>query len=304
MQTFDLHILGCGSALPTQRHLPTSQVINLREKLLMIDCGEGAQLAWRRTHLSPMKLGHIFISHAHGDHVFGLPGLISTMGLLGRTATLHIFGPAELKSFLDIILQQFCAGLEYEVVFTAVDTRKHEVIFEDRSMEVTTLPLHHLVPCCGFLIKEKPTLPHIRREMIDFYEIPNWAINNIKQGADWTMPDGTIVPHTKLTSPPDPVRSYAYCSDTMPVKHLPEWIEGVDTLFHEATFADSDAQRANQVGHSTARQAATIAKEAKVKRLVIGHFSARYDDEQILLKEAQEVFPNTILASEGMLLTL
>lgn len=303
MQTFDIHILGCGSALPTRKHLPSSQVVNLREKLLMLDCGEGAQLSWRNTKLNWQKLTHIFITHAHGDHVFGLPGLISTMALLGRKAPLYVHGPAQLRTFLQCVLANFCQGMDYEVFFEAVDTTAHQCIFQDRSMEVWSLPLQHRVPCCGFLIKEKPGQDHIRREMIDCYEVPVWAIGAIKAGGDWTMSDGTVIPHARLTTPADPVRSYAYCSDTMPVPQLADWCRGVDLLFHEATFADADQQRARDVGHSTAREAAMTAKAAQAKRLLLGHFSARYLDENLLLREAQEVFPNTVLAAEWLSIT-
>ncbi len=300
MQLFDVHILGCGSALPTARHKPSAQVVNLREKLLLLDCGEGTQEQWRRSGLGWQKLGHVFITHAHGDHVFGLPGLISTMGLMGRTAGLHIYGPAELKPYIDVVLSCFCQLLSYEVTFHVVDTRKHAVVFEDRSMRVWTLPLQHRTPCAGYLIEEKPGLPHIRREMIDHYGVPTWAINRIKQGDDWQMDDGTVVPHSQLTSPPDPVRRYAYCTDTMYIPQLASLVEGVDLLYHEATYSSEDAVRASKYGHSTATDAARLAKDAAAKRLMIGHYSARYDDETVLLNEAKAIFPNTILAKEGL----
>ena len=170
-------------------------------------------------------------------------------------------------------------------------------------MEVWSLPLSHRLPCCGYLIREKAGLPHIRREMIDFYGIPVWAINTLKAGADWELPDGSVVPHARLTTPPDRVRSYAYCSDTMPRQDLVEWIEGVDLLYHEATYAETEATLAEKYGHSTALQAATVAKQANIRRLMIGHFSSRYEDEDVLLREAQSVFPNTILAYEGLKIT-
>lgn len=304
MQPFDIHILGCGSALPTRKHLPSSQVVNLREKLLLIDCGEGAQLAWRTTGLNWQKISHILLTHAHGDHVFGLPGFLSTMGLLGRTAPIYVHGPSSLQTFVEYMKAHFFADIDYEIHFQPVDTTAHEIIFEDRSMEVWSLPLQHRLPCCGYLIKEKEGLPHIRREMIDFYGIPVWAINRIKAGDDWTTEDGTTVPHARLTTPPDRVRSYAYCSDTMAVEGLTEWVHGVDLLYHEATYADSERALAERYGHSTARQAATVAKEANVGQLMIGHFSSRYADETILLREAQEVFAKTILAREGLRITL
>lgn len=302
-QPFDIHILGCGSALPTRKHLPSCQVVNLRDKLLLLDCGEGAQLAWRHTGLNWQKITHIFLTHAHGDHVFGLPGFLSTMGLLGRTAPLYVHGPSNLLTYVEFMKTHFFPDCGYEIHFQTVDTKLHQLIFEDRSMEVWSLPLSHRLPCCGYLIKEKPGLPHIRREMIDFYEIPTWAINRIKAGEGWQMADGTIVPHERLTTPPDPVRSYAYCTDTMPVPELAEWCRGVDLLYHESTYADAELDRAERYAHSTARQAAETALRAQVRRLLIGHFSSRYEDEQLLLTEAKSVFPDTILAQEGMRIT-
>ncbi len=303
-QKFDVHIIGCGSALPTRRHLPSCQVVDVRDKLLLLDCGEGAQLAWRTTGLNWQRITHIFLTHAHGDHVFGLPGFLSTMGLLGRKSPLYLHGPASLKDYVEYSKAHFFDDISYEIHFEIVDTTKHQCIFEDRSMEVWSLPLKHRIPCCGYLIKEKPELPHIRKEMIDFYEIPIWAINNIKAGADWKTPTGEVIPHTRLTTPAEPARAYAYCSDTMPVQEMATWCEGVNLMYHEGTYADSESQLAEKYFHSTARQAASIAQAAKVKQLVIGHFSSRYDNENILLKEAQEVFENTILAHEGLKITL
>ena len=171
-------------------------------------------------------------------------------------------------------------------------------------MEVWSLPLRHRLPCCGYLIKEKPGLPHIRREMIDFYGIPTWAINRIKAGEDWATSEGETIPNSRLTTPADPVRSYAYCSDTMPVPELPDQIRGINVLYHEGTYADAEHELAERYGHSTARQAATIARDAEVQQLVLGHFSARYEDENILLREAKDVFENTILANEELQITL
>lgn len=303
-QRFDVHIIGCGSALPTRKHLPSCQVVDVRDKLLLLDCGEGAQMAWRQTGLSWQRISHIFLTHAHGDHVFGLPGFLSTMGLLGRTAPLFIHGPSQLQTFVEFMKAHFLADMDYEIHFSAIDTTRHQIIFEDRSMEVWSLPLRHRLPCCGYLIKEKQGLPHIRREMIDFYGIPTWAINRIKKGADWTTAGGDAVPHSRLTTPPDPVRSYAYCSDTMPVPELAEQIRGINLLYHEATYADAEHELAERYGHSTARQAATVARDAEVQQLVLGHFSARYENENILLQEAKAVFENSILAYEGLQITL
>ena len=304
MEKFEVNILGCGSALPTTRHYSSSQVVNIREKLFMIDCGEGAQLQLRRSKLKFTRLNHIFISHLHGDHCFGLMGLISTFGLLGRTATLHIYAHEDLEKLLAPQLEYFCKGMTYEVAFHSIHPNQAEVIYDDRSVSVTTIPLKHRIPTCGFLFQEKQTPNHIIRDMVDFYRVPVFELNRIKNGEDYVTPDGTVVPNHRLTTPSDPPRSYAYCSDTAYLKSIVPQIKGVDLLFHEGTFAQCDAARAKETYHTTAAQAAEIALEAEAKQLVIGHFSARYEDESILLKEAQAIFPSTLLAKENLRITL
>ena len=304
MEKFEVNILGCGSALPTTRHFSSSQVVNIREKLFMVDCGEGAQLQLRRSKLKFTRLNHIFISHLHGDHCFGLMGLISTFGLLGRTASLHIYAHKELERLLAPQLEFFCKGMTYEVVFHPIDPTKAEVIYDDRSVSVSTIPLKHRIPTCGFLFQEKPTPNHIIRDMVDFYRIPVFELNRIKNGEDYITPEGVVVPNHRLTTPSAAPRSYAYCSDTICQTSIIPQIKGVDLLFHEGTFAQCDAARAKETFHTTAMQAAQIAVEAEAKQLVIGHFSARYEDEGILLKEAQTLFPNTLLAKENLRITL
>ncbi|MBP9720039.1 MAG: ribonuclease Z [Bacteroides graminisolvens] len=304
MEKFELHILGCGSALPTTRHFATSQVLNVRDKLFMIDCGEGCQMQFRRSRLKFSRLNHIFISHLHGDHCFGLLGLISSFGLLGRTADLHIYSPAGLEELLQPMLKFFCDNLPYKVFFHAFETKRPTLIYEDRSLTVTTIPLKHRIACCGFLFAEQPTLNHIIRDMVDFYEIPLYELNKIKSGEDYVTADGTVVPNARLTIPADPPRKYAYCSDTIYRESVIEQIKEVNLLFHEATFAQKEQARARETFHTTAAQAATIAKKANVKQLVIGHFSARYEDESVLLEEAQMVFPETILARENLCITI
>ena len=304
MEKFELHILGCGSALPTTRHFATSQVLNVRDKLFMIDCGEGCQMQFRRSRLKFSRLNHIFISHLHGDHCFGLLGLISSFGLLGRTADLHIYSPAGLEELLQPMLKFFCDNLPYKVFFHAFETKRPTLIYEDRSLTVTTIPLKHRIACCGFLFAEQPTLNHIIRDMVDFYEIPLYELNRIKSGEDYVTDDGTVVPNARLTIPADPPRKYAYCSDTIYRESVIEQIKEVNLLFHEATFAQKEQARARETFHTTAAQAATIAKKANVKQLVIGHFSARYEDESVLLEEAQMVFPETILARENLCITI
>ena len=304
MEKFEVHILGCGSALPTTRHFASSQVVNIREKLFMIDCGEGAQLQLRRSKLKFTRLNHIFISHLHGDHCFGLMGLISTFGLVGRTATLHIHCHADLERILTPQLEYFCKGMAYNVEFHLINPTKAEVVYEDRSVTVSSIPLRHRIPTCGFLFAEKATPNHIIRDMIDFYKVPVFELNRIKNGEDYVLPDGTVIPNNRLTTPPAPPRSYAYCSDTIFHRPIIEQIKGVNLLFHEATFAQCDAQRAKETFHTTAMQAGEIARDADVKQLLIGHFSARYEDENILLQEARSVFPNTLLAKENLKVTL
>lgn len=300
MEKFELHILGCGSALPTTRHFPTSQIVNVRDKLFMIDCGEGAQLQFRKSHLKFSRLNHIFISHLHGDHCFGLLGLISTLNLLGRTAELHIHSPKGLETLLTPMLDFFNKQMTYKGLFHEFDTKEPTLIYEDRSLTVTTIPLRHRMPCCGFLFAEKQRPNHIIREMVDFYQVPVYELNRIKNGADYVTPEGKTVSNSLLTRPSAPSRSYAYCSDTICLPSIVEQIKGVDLLFHEATFANEDAPRAKETFHTTAAQAAEIARRAEVKKLLIGHFSARYEDENVLLQEASAIFPDTQLAKETL----
>ena len=304
MERFEINILGCGAALPTNQHFCSMQVLNIREKLFMIDCGEGAQMQLRKSKLKFSNINNIFISHLHGDHCFGLIGLISTFALLGRTNTLNIYGPTDIKATLQPQLDYFCNGMTYKVIIHEVNTKDREIIYEDRSITVETIPLKHKIKCCGYLFKEKPMLRHIRREAIDAYNIPISQINNIKRGIDWVMPDGEIIPNTILTSPADPTRSYAYCSDTMFKPDNAEQLKGVDMLYHEATFSKEHHHVAKSTFHSTAQEAAEMAKLSEAKQLMIGHVSARYKDENILLDEAKSIYPNTILANEGMCIRL
>ena len=304
MQAFNVHVLGCGSAKPTTRHYPSSQVVEIRGKLFMVDCGEGTQTQLCRMRISFSNLNHVFISHLHGDHCFGLIGMISSFGILGRVHPLHIYADRLLEPVLKAQLELFCTNLEYDVVFHAVDTSKCQVIYEDRSLTVTSIPLEHRVPCCGFLFREKPTLPHIRRDMIDFYKIPFSQINNIKMGQSWITDDGVEVPASRLTLPADAPRSYAYCSDTRYFPQLAEYVRDVNLLYHESTYAEDKVEGAAKYYHSTAMQAATIARNANVGQLMLGHYSARYNNEELLLEEARTIFKNTILANEKLVVSV
>ena len=270
----------------------------------MIDCGEGTQTQMRRSRVGFNKVMAIFISHIHGDHCFGLIGMLSSFGLLGRTMPLSIYGPKELGPILDTLLTTFCNDFDYEIKFHAVDTTRQEVVYEDRSLTVETIPLKHRLPCAGYLFREKPTLPHIRRDMIDFYRIPISQINNIKNGASWTDEEGNVIPNSRLTRPADPPRSYAYCSDTCYLPGLADRLKGVTCLYHESTYADEDEDKAQKYFHSTARQAAMVARDAGVGRLLLGHYSSKYNTEDVLLQQAKEVFAESSLTSEGMVVTL
>ena len=270
----------------------------------MIDCAEGTQVQLRRCHVSFTRIGAVFISHLHGDHCLGLVGMISTFGMLGRTAPFHVYAPKPLEALLQAQLDMFCPGLEFEVVFHAVDTAQCKVIYEDRSIVVETIPLEHRVPCCGFLFKEKQGRRHIRRDMIDFYRIPISQIDNIKCGANWVTEEGETILNERLTLPADQPRSYAYCSDTRYIPALHAQLKGVNVLYHESTYDSSLEDQAKKYFHSTAAQAAQVASDAQVGKLVLGHFSARYEDEDIILQEAKAIFPRVVLANDGLIVDI
>ncbi|MDR3194479.1 MAG: ribonuclease Z [Tannerella sp.] len=304
MAGFEVTLLGCGSATLTLRHAATAQVVDLRDKLYLVDCGEGSQLQMRRAHVRFNRLSHVFISHLHGDHCFGLPGLISTLGMLGRKGELVIHGPQALEHFLRPVLAVFCKELPYAVRLNLIDPCRHAPVMEDRSVCVWSIPLKHRIPTCGYLFAEKPSAPHLLREQTDFYRIPVKELARIKQGADYVTPRGEVIPNSRLMRPADPPKRYAYCSDTAFAPEIIPWIEGVDCLYHEATFLEADLSRAKETFHSTARQAAEIARRAQVKQLVIGHYSARYESLEPLRAEAEAVFPGTVAGVEGMKLSL
>lgn len=304
MAKFQVNILGCGSATPTARHMPSCQVIDYRDKLMMIDCGEGAQMQFRKMGLKFSRLTHIFISHLHGDHLFGLPGLLSTMALHEVTPRVsvhvHEAGVNLLRSWFDFFLRDSAM----EIIFDPIRTGETRLLYEDKSLEVSCFPLYHRIPSSGFIFREKPKQPHINGEMARFLNLTPTQILAVKEGADITLPDGRVFTNDRLTFPADPAMSYAYCSDTMADLRVARAIEGVDTVYHEATYDDSLAATARERGHSTAGEAARIALAAGAKRLILGHFSKRYDSEQILLDQASEIFPTVILANEGLRVSL
>lgn len=301
MEKFEVNILGCGSAVPIARHMTTAQLVNVHDKLFLVDCGEGTQTQIWKSGIKVTNMNHIFISHAHGDHFFGLVPLISSLGLmLDRTSDLHLWLPENLKEPLEKDFKQYCY-LPFKLIIHPLDTTKQAVIYEDKEMTVETIPLNHRIPCCGFLFSEKPKAPVLLPEKCKEYGIPPKEFGKIKAGADWTMEDGTVVSNSVFTTPSDFVpRKYAYCSDTAYYPEIIPQIEGANLLYHEATFLTEDAQQATNAAHSTAAQAATIAKDAHVGKLAIGHYSIRYETDTELLAEAQSIFPETLACQEGM----
>lgn len=296
---FELTILGSSSATPTHNRHPTAQVLNIRERFFLIDCGEGTQSQLVRYKIRYSRISHIFISHLHGDHYLGLMGLLSTMHLQGRTGDLHLFGQQELMDLIELQLRLSQTILRYRLIFHPVKHYAPAVIHEDDVVTVSTIVLNHRVPCTGFLFKEKPRPLKLRINRIKEYRIPFSWYNDIKAGADFIDGNGIHIPNSELTVPPGNTRSYAFCSDTVYDEQVADVVAGVDMLYHESTFTHDLAERAKATYHSTARQAAQIASMAGVKRLLIGHFSARYKDLNPLLEEAREIFPETELAIEG-----
>lgn len=303
MANFQVNILGCGSATPSTRHMPACQVIDFRDRLFMIDCGEGAQLQMMKQHLKFSRLSHIFISHLHGDHFLGLPGLLSTLALheKGGTLTIHTF--AEGARILREIMAVFCRETSFEICYNII-TPERAVIYEDHALTVETFPLYHRVPCVGFKFSEKPKPRHLRGDIIRFFNIPVSRLEDIRKGADYVTPDGAVITNDRLTMPADPAVSYAYCSDTMYNPAVADDVRGVDVLYHESTYADDFAEKAAPRGHSTAREAGRIAAAAGVGRLVLGHYSKAYDSDEPFLRDASEEFPNVIAAREGLKIDL
>ncbi|MEI6487820.1 MAG: ribonuclease Z [Bacteroidota bacterium] len=299
MQNFELTILGCSSATPTSKRNPTAQLLNIAERFFLVDCGEATQIQLRKFKIKFQRINHVFISHLHGDHYLGLLGLLSSMHLLGRTEELHIYSPPELKEIIEVNYKYSQTYLNYNLIYHPHQFVNDDLIFEDDKVEVRTIVLNHRIPCCGFVFIEKPPLANISREVIAFYKIPFDQILNIKKGGDYQTPDGRVVPNEKLITRKLLPRKYAYCSDTCYDERILDYIKNSDLLYHEATFMCDMEARAKETFHSTAIQAATMAVKSNSKRLMIGHYSARYKNLQPLLDEAQSVFANTLLAIEG-----
>ncbi|MDF1550957.1 MAG: ribonuclease Z [Bacteroidales bacterium] len=295
--TFSVTVLGSSSALPTSSRYPTAHLLNAYERFFLIDCGEGTQIQLRKFRMKFSKINHVFISHLHGDHYFGLFGLLSSMSLLGRSDNLHIYSHSELKNILDFQLKYYHLG--FEIVFHELIEGKIAVIYEDKQIQVTTFPLNHRIASNGFLFKEKTKEKNIRKEMVDYHQLSIRDIVKIKKGEDFIDAEGNIVPNENLTHPPFKQRAYAFCSDTAFDPSIVPVIEGVDILYHESTFADDMKIRAQDTAHSTAKQAAEIAKMANVRKLLLGHFSARYTDLEVFETEARQIFKNSFNVIEG-----
>ncbi len=297
--TFEVYILGSSSATPIYQRHPTAQILNIHEKLFLVDCGEGTLIQLNRYHIRFHRINHIFISHLHGDHYLGLMGLMSTMHLQGRSEELHLYCQPELKEMIDVQLLHSQTELRYPVVYHFLDAKKAAVIYEDDDIVVNTIILSHRIPCTGFLFREKTKLRKLIREQLIHFNIPVSAYSDLKNGIDYVDEKGNTISNIELTTDPHTPRSYAFCSDTIYDETLVPILKNVNLLYHESTFLSDKADRAKETFHSTAAQAANIAKMAEVKRLIIGHFSARYKNLYPLLEEARSVFEKTTLAVEG-----
>ena len=300
---FTIHILGTASALPTTQRNPSAQVVDVRGRLFMIDCGEGAQIQLRKAKVSFLNIEHICLSHIHGDHIFGIFGLLSTMGLLARKAPLNIFAPSGFAPILEFFKTQFGEGLLFDIHFIPLEMTSPEVVYESRTTELWAFPLNHRVETFGFIIREKMPQRNVRKEAISKYDLSLTDIGTLKRGEDVVRESGDgkalVIRNEDVTYYRYRPRSYAYCSDTAPFAELPEWVRGADLLYHEATFPQEMAEMAEKTFHSTTTQAATVAKDAGVKKLIVGHYSSRFPSVDFYLDEIQTIFPEASLAHDG-----
>jgi ribonuclease Z len=297
--SFTLTVLGSSSALPTSTRFPTAQVLNVHERFFLIDCGEGAQIQLRRFSVNMSKINQIFISHLHGDHIFGLYGLFSSYNLMGRKKDLHVYAHHDFAASLEHFNRYFGMGMSYQVVHHPFSPSRPGLIYEDRRLTVEIIPLRHSIPVAGFIFREKQRLLNIRKDAIAKYGLGIGDIRKIKEGQDFITPDGITVASSELTLPAYRPRSYAFCTDTSCFSKLQDYLRDVDLLYFEATFAEKDRKLAKMTGHSTAVQAAKLARESRVGKLLIGHFSTRYKQVSLLVNEAREVFPETYGVADG-----
>lgn len=296
---FRVQILGSGSAMPKLHRNPSAQYVNVLERHLLIDCAEGTQMQMQKFKVKPQRIQHIMISHMHGDHYLGLVGLLSTMHLLGRRKPVHIYGPVALRELVNTHLHHGKTTLAFDLIFHDLKSDNSELIYQDKLIEIWTIPLEHRIYCNGFLIKEKEKPRKISKEAIKKYDPPISMMHRLVNGEDWVKEDGSIIRNELLTEDPPAPRTYAYCSDTRYSEQVAELIKGSDLLYHEATFLKNLEARAKKTYHSTAEQAARVAKLGEVKKLIIGHFSARYNDIEPFKEEAQEIFEQVDLVNDG-----
>lgn len=299
MEIFEVTVLGSGSATPSLIRNPSAQLLNAAGHFFLIDCGEGTQIQLRKNSVKIQRIGCILITHLHGDHYFGLMGLLQTMHLLGRQAKLTLVCPPALKEIIDLQNKHSQTGLSFELEYVFTKPKEKQLVYEDKHLEIHSFPLNHRIDCTGFLFKEKPGLRRIIKEQLQKHKISVAEINNLRLGFDVKDEEGRVVLNKDLTEPAPPTRSYAYCSDTIYDEKLVGYVAGVNLLYHETTFLQGEADRAKKTYHTTASQAAEIAVKAQAKQLLIGHFSARYGNTDDFLKEAKPVFENTRLAEEG-----
>jgi ribonuclease Z len=294
-----LTILGCYAATPRSFTNPTSQVLDIKNRLFLIDCGEGTQVQLRKNKLKFSKINHIFISHLHGDHFFGLIGLISTFALLGRITDLHVFGPKGIKEIIEMQLRFSNSWTNYKLLFHELESNESETIFEDEKVIVKTIPLTHRVYTNGFLFQEKTGDRLLDFNAVQNFEIDKCYYQNIKKGKDITLEDGRVIENAKLTFDPIAPMSYAFCSDTKYYESIIPIIKDADVLYHESTFLDSEEALAGKTMHSTAKEAAKIALKANVKQLLLGHYSTRYATIDLFKEEAQTIFAAVLLTDDG-----
>jgi ribonuclease Z len=316
---FTLNVLGTASALPTTERYPSAQVLDVRGRLFMIDCGEGAQIQMRKAGISFLKIEHICLSHIHGDHIFGIFGLLSTMGLLGRSSQLNIYAPADFAPVLDFFREKFGEGLLFEINFVPLEMTSPEIVYQNRTSELLAFPLNHRIPTFGFIIREKMPLYNVHKDAIVKYGLSVPEIGALKRGEDVVRPVGPltepcpendyrpqsgsdepmVIPFSEVAYLPYQPRSYAYCSDTAPFPELSQWVKGATLLYHEATFPSEMSEMAEKTHHSTTIQAASTALEAGVGRLVVGHYSSRFPSVDFYLDQIRTIFPESYLAHDG-----
>lgn len=296
---FSITILGNNSAIPANGRHPTSQVVTLNDQLFLVDCGEGTQMQMNRYKIKRNKINHIFISHLHGDHYFGLIGLLNSIGLQNRTNPLHIFAPTPLEEIIRIQLECANTHLPFGLHFHALHSGQNGIILKEKGIEISTFPTTHRIDCFGFVFKEKHEERRILPKEVEKYEIPYSFYKNLKLGEDYIDVTGTHIPNEKLTAPPGKEYIYAFCADTKYEESIIPYIKGADMIYHEATYLEDNREKAEARFHSTAIQAAQIAKEAEVKKLLVGHFSSRYYDLEPFAQEAQTIFSNALVSQEG-----